>query len=73
MADRAFHLRQTRPGFGHAGADEVLSLGTGMAHDDGTADVVPVIGSPGRIDLADIEKMTEATPGGFRTEIIWDE
>lgn len=72
MADRTFTLIQTRPGFGPGGSDEIVRLGTGVDHGDGTADVVPEIGgTPGRVDIADL------TDGhghaGFVTRLVYDD
>jgi len=66
-------MRQTRPGFGPGRTDEVVVLGTGVAHDDDTVDLVPVIGRAGTATLAEVEAVTETSPGGFRTEIVWQD
>jgi len=52
--------------------DEIVRLGTGIDHGDGTADMVSEIGgTPGRVDVADL------TDGhghlGFVTRLIYDE
>lgn len=71
MADRTFAVIQTRPGFGPGGSDEIVRLGTGVDHGDGTADVAPVIGKPGRVDIADL---TEGHGhGGFVTRLVYDD
>lgn len=64
VADRSFTIRQTRKGFGLGGADEVVILGTGTDHGDGTATVTPADGLPFKpnadgersavVDLADL-------------------
>jgi hypothetical protein len=71
VTDRAFTIVQTRPKFGPGGSDEIVRLGTGVDHGDGTADVVPVIGKPGRVEIADL------TDGhghaGFVTRLVYDD
>lgn len=74
MADRSFILRQTRKGFGPAGGDEVLAVGSGTAHDDGTVDVTPELtGHEVSMPLSDLEAMLAAMGAGFATEIVWQE
>jgi hypothetical protein len=72
VTDRPFVLIQTRPGFGAGGSDEIVRLGTGVDHGDGTADVVPEIGgTPGLVDIAEL---TEGHGhGGFVTRLVYDD
>lgn len=71
MADRLFTVLQRRPGFARGGADEVVVMGTGADHGDGTADVEPVYGKPALVDVADLT----ANQGhhGFTTRLVYDD
>lgn len=78
MADRTFQIVQTRPGMAPGGVgDEIMAMGTGVDHGDGTATVTPAPGIPGRTDpdgtvTVQIEDLTSGQGHhGFRTELVY--
>lgn len=73
MAERAFSIIQRRQ---HADApDEIIPMGTGVDHGDGTATVTPAEGLPGggqeaTVRLADL---TEGFHGGTTSTLVYDD
>lgn len=72
---RAFTIQQTRAGFGPGGSDQVVVLGTGVDHGDGSATVTPAEGMPGpsgavKVKLADL---TDGHHPPISTRLIYDD
>lgn len=76
MADQEFTIVQTRPGFGPGGSDELVTLGTGVDHGDGTATVTPAEGLPRAKDPDEVSQrvqMGDLTSGHhrFTVELVY--
>lgn len=73
MADRPFTLRQTRP-WSQGDRTEVVTIGTGVDHEDGTVTLTPIpgMGRESRESMDDLRAMLAQNHGGFTTELLYD-